>query len=210
MVRLSAQQLAELAPCSIEYVQRLADLGLLGPRDDDGLFPSSDVHAVRLMGAFEEAGIPVEDVARGVAAGELRFPLGLFLPEPAPTSGTYAELADRLGRPPELLRRLSRELGLPPPADDRVRDEDAEILSLLVQLPNALQDARSIPGLVTAYLVVVQAGKLNGQTPGTEVARRRPQEGDMLLRDRCIIQIFSRLVQPAYLRPDVVFAPLSH
>jgi len=132
VARVSAQELAELAACSLEYVQRLADLGLLGPREDDSLFPSSDVHVVRLMAAFEEAGIPLEDVARGVAGGELSFPLGLFLPEPAQMSGTYAELADRLGRSPELLRRLSSELGLPPPDDDRVRDEDAEMLSLLV------------------------------------------------------------------------------
>jgi class 3 adenylate cyclase len=132
VARVSAQELAELAACSPEYVERLADLGFLGPREDDGLFASSDVHAIRLMGTFEEAGISLEDVARGVAAGELSFPLGLFLPEPARMSGTYAELAERLGRSPELLRRLSGELGLPPRADDRVRDEDAEILSLLV------------------------------------------------------------------------------
>jgi class 3 adenylate cyclase len=128
---LSAQELAELAACSLEDIRRLAGLGLL-QRGDDGLFPSSDVHVVRLMAAFEEAGISLEAVARGVASGELSFPLGLFLPEPARMSGTYADLADRLGRSPELLRRLSRELGLPPPADDRVRDEDAEILTLLV------------------------------------------------------------------------------
>ena len=110
MARVSAQQLAELAACSPEYVQRLADLGLLGEDEDDGLFASTDVHLVGLMAAFEEAGISLEDVARGVAVGELSFPLGLF----------------------DLLRRLSSELGLPPPDDDRVRDEDAEILSLLV------------------------------------------------------------------------------
>ena len=131
MAKVSAQELAELAACSLDYVQRLADLGLL-QREDNGLFPSSDVHAVRLMTAFEDAGVSLENVARGVASGELSFPLGLFLPEPARMSSTYAELADTLGRSPELLRRLSSELGLPPSADDRVRDEDAEMLSLLV------------------------------------------------------------------------------
>jgi adenylate cyclase len=128
---LSAQELAELVPCPLEDVQRLADLGLL-ERDEDGLFPSSGVHVVRLMAAFEEAGTSLEDVARGVAEGGLRFPLGLFMPEPAPMTSTYAELAAELGRPPELMRRLSRELGLPPPLDDRIREEDAEMLSLLV------------------------------------------------------------------------------
>ena len=85
MGRISAQKLAELAPCSLEQLRRLEGLGLLQP-DDDGSFPSSDVHVVRLMAAFEEAGISLEDVARGVAAGELSFPLGLFLPEPVARS----------------------------------------------------------------------------------------------------------------------------
>jgi class 3 adenylate cyclase len=130
--RISAQELAELVPCPPEQVSRLEELGILEPREQDGLFPSSDVHVVRLMGAFEEAGISVEDVARGVASGDLSFPMGLFMPEPVAMSATYEQLAGGLGRPPELLRRLSAELGLPPPADDRVRAEDAEMLSLLV------------------------------------------------------------------------------
>jgi class 3 adenylate cyclase len=58
--------------------------------------------------------------------------LGLFLPESARMSGTYEDLAAGLGRTPELLRRLSGELGLPPSADDRVRAEDAEMLSLML------------------------------------------------------------------------------
>jgi adenylate cyclase len=142
--RVSAQELAELAPCSLEYVQRLAHLRVLGPREDDGLFPSSDVHVVRLMAAFEEAGISLEDVARGVAGGDLSFPLGLFLPEPARSAATYEELAARLERSPDLLRRLSGEFGLPPPADDRVREEDAKMLSLLLaKLDLATEDELS-------------------------------------------------------------------
>jgi class 3 adenylate cyclase len=84
------------------------------------------------MTAFEEAGISLEHIARAVETGDLAFPLGLFLPEPDALSSTYAQLAARLGRPPDLLRRLSAELGLPPPADDRIRDGDAAILALLV------------------------------------------------------------------------------
>ena len=130
--RISAQQLAELVPCPPDQVGRLEELGILEPREQDGLFPSSDVHVVRLMGAFEEAGISLEDVARGVASGDLSFPMGLFMPEPVAMPATYEGLAAELARPPGLLRRLSAELGLPPPADDRVRTEDAEMLSLLV------------------------------------------------------------------------------
>jgi hypothetical protein len=71
-------------------------------------------------------------VARGVAAGELSFPLALFMPELAARSTTFEMLSEELGRSPELLRRLSFEVGLPPSDDDRVRDEDAEILKLIM------------------------------------------------------------------------------
>ena len=129
MGRISAAELAELAPCSPEQVERLQGLGLLNGGED--AFPSFDVHVVRLMAAFEDAGVSVEDVARGVETGELSFPLGLFMPEPVGAATTYEELADQLGRPSDLVRRLSGELGFPPPEDDRVRAEDAEILRLL-------------------------------------------------------------------------------
>ena len=112
-------------------MHRLHELGLLNA-EGDGLFAPSDVHVVRLMDAFEEAGIALENVARGVAAGELSFPLGLFMPEPSDISATYEDLAADVGRSPECLRRLSGEFGLPPPEDDRLRSEDAEILSLVV------------------------------------------------------------------------------
>jgi adenylate cyclase len=129
---LSAQELAELVPCPLDEVRRLDALGLLERRDGDAPFEPSDVHVVRLMSAFEAAGISLEDVAQGVASGELTFPLGRFMPEPAEASETYESLATTLGRSPDLLRRLNGELGLPPAPDDRLRPEDAEMLSLIV------------------------------------------------------------------------------
>jgi len=130
VAKLSAQEVADLVPCSLGAVRRLEELGLL--EQEDGLHPSSDVHVVRLMAAFEQAGISLEDVARGVNAGELSFPMGLFMPEPVGQPEIYERLAASLGREPELVRRLSREMGLPPPADDRLRAEDAEHLALIL------------------------------------------------------------------------------
>jgi adenylate cyclase len=129
VAKITAEELAQLVPCSLENVGRLEGLGLLNP--DEGLFPTSDVHVIRLMAAFEDAGISLDDVARGVAEGRLSFPLGLFMPEPTELSATYEGLAADIGRSPECWRRLSREFGLPPPEDGRVRAEDAEILSLI-------------------------------------------------------------------------------
>jgi adenylate cyclase len=136
---VSAEELAGLVPCPPEEVRRLERLGLL-QAGEDGQFPSSGVHVVRLMFAFEESGIALEDVARGVEAQELSFPLALFMPEPVGLSETYEQLAARLERRPELVRRLSTELGLPPPPDDRVRAEDAEILSLILTRLDLAED----------------------------------------------------------------------
>ena len=136
---LSKEDVAGLVPCSLEDVERMAGLGLLSPAED-GSFPSSDVHVVRLMFAFEESGIDLEDVARGVGSNELSFPLGLFLPEPVGLDETYEQLARRLGRSPDLVRRLSGELGLPPASHDRVRSEDAELLTLLLTKLDLAED----------------------------------------------------------------------
>jgi adenylate cyclase len=132
VARISAEEVAELVPCSLEQVRRLEESGVLGPHTEDGLFEPAAVHVVRLMDAFERSGVSLDDIGRGVAEGQLSFPLGLFLPEPAAMSTTYVSLGAELGREPDLLRRLSRELGLPPLPDDRLRDEDAVLLSLLV------------------------------------------------------------------------------
>ena len=140
MAKLSEEELAQLVPCSPGGVRKLIELGILAPREEDKPFRSSDGHLVRLMTAFERAGISLDDVARGVAAGELSFRLDLFLPEPDEASGTYEALAAQLGRSPELLRRLSSELGLPPPADDRIRSDDAEMLSAIVTALDLVDD----------------------------------------------------------------------
>ena len=56
---LSKEDVAGLVPCSLKDVERMAGLGLLSPAED-GSLPSSDVHVVRLMFAFEESGIDLE------------------------------------------------------------------------------------------------------------------------------------------------------
>jgi adenylate cyclase len=131
VAKVSAEEIAELVPCAPDYVHNLVELGILVP-DADGLCALSDVHVVRLMAAFEEACISLEDVARGIESGDLSFPMGLFMPEPVSMSETYEALASRLGRSTDLLRRLSSELGMPPRDDNRLRAEDAEILALMV------------------------------------------------------------------------------
>ena len=128
---LSERELAERSGVAPGTVRRLVGLGVLARREADGPFQLDDVHRVRLMEAFEAAGVDLRAIARGIAAGEVSYEnLGLFLSEPAALSKTYAELADETGRSPELRRRLVGEFGLPPsPTEPRLREDDARVLA---------------------------------------------------------------------------------
>jgi hypothetical protein len=95
VARMQAQHIADLVPCSLDQVRRLEGLGLLVSKD--GTYESAAVHLVRLMDAFEEAGVSLDDVARAVAAGELSFPLELFMPELDSRSVTFTEISQQLG-----------------------------------------------------------------------------------------------------------------
>jgi adenylate cyclase len=128
-VSLSEAEVAERSGCSIERIRELTSLGILVPREGDAPFDATDVHRARLMQAFEDAGIEIELIARGISAGNLSYEnLGLFLPEPAAHSKTYEEVADESGRSPELIRRLVREFGLPETdADAKLREDDVRV-----------------------------------------------------------------------------------
>jgi adenylate cyclase len=133
---LTELELAERAGSSPKTVRRLVDLGILVRGEANGLFEPADVHLVRLMEAFEEAGIDLELIARGIEEGTLGYEnIRLFLGEPAARSATYGELAGEAGRSPELLRRLVGELGLPQsPSHSGVRADDAKMLAGLLDV----------------------------------------------------------------------------
>jgi adenylate cyclase len=133
-VGLSEAELAERSGCSVERVRELVRFGILVPRHEDGPFAAKDAHRLRLMNAFEDAGIEIELIARGIASGKLSYEnLALFLPEPAAFSKTYEELAEETGRSPELIRRLVREFGLPQAAaEDRLREDDVPLVRELL------------------------------------------------------------------------------
>jgi adenylate cyclase len=129
---LSEAELAERSGCTVEKVRELVRLGILVPHGDS--FAARDAHRVRLMQAFEEAGIDLEVIARGIESGKISYEnVGLLLPEPAAFTTSYDELAAETDRSPELIRRLVRELGLPQAgAEDRLRDDDVPVLRELL------------------------------------------------------------------------------
>jgi adenylate cyclase len=151
-VGLSEAELAERSGSSLERVQELARLGILVPRDRDGPFDARDAHRVLLMQAFEDAGIEIELIARGIAAGKLSYEnLALFLPKPTAWSKTYEELAEDVGRSPELVRRVVMEFGLPQTASQtRLRENDIPVLIELMTVWAEAEDDE-IARLARAY-----------------------------------------------------------
>jgi class 3 adenylate cyclase/DNA-binding transcriptional MerR regulator len=141
-VGLSEAELAERSGCSVERVRDLERLGILVRQDDDGPFSAKDVHRIRLMQAFEDAGISVEVIARGIAADKLGYEnVNRLLPEPAAFSTSFEEIAQESGRPPEVIRRLVREFGLAQvDSQMRLRDDDAAVLRELLDVWAAADD----------------------------------------------------------------------
>jgi adenylate cyclase len=141
-VGLSEAEIAERSACPVERIEALVGLGILVPREEDGPFSAKDVHRVRLMQAFEDAGIDLEVIARGVASGKVSYEnLGLYLPEPAALSRTAEELATEVGRSPELITRLLREFGIAQPEPDgRLREDEVFTLKELLEVWAAADD----------------------------------------------------------------------
>ena len=94
------------------------------------------------MKGFEDAGIDLDLIARGVEKGKLSYEnLGLYLPEPAALSSTVDELAAEVGRSPELIARLLREFGVAQPEPDgRLREDEVAALRELLAVWAAADD----------------------------------------------------------------------
>lgn len=67
---ISADDLALRLGVARERVEQLADLGAV-ERDLDGRFDPGDVHRVRLLLAFEEAGVPIGALLEASRAGAI-------------------------------------------------------------------------------------------------------------------------------------------
>jgi adenylate cyclase len=136
--RLSADDLALRLNVDRERVERLAEIGVL-ERDRVGRFPAGDVHRIRLLNAFEEAGVPIDALMAASQAGtiSLRYYDQLHPPPADISRRTFATFAASLGARAEHLTRLFGAFGIAEPEADAhlsVDDEAliAEILDIVV------------------------------------------------------------------------------
>jgi adenylate cyclase len=130
---LSAEELANQAEVPVDFVRRLIKLdGLQANRD--GRYPRSDVGRIRILHAWEEAGLSAEDVMDLVRAGELSIS---WLDAPVMTTTarldvTFEQLCSEAEVPHSTIRSLYEALGFAPPEPtDHTKAGDRELVELL-------------------------------------------------------------------------------
>jgi adenylate cyclase len=145
VTRYSRQEAAERAGVKPSYLDRLIDLGILGPGGRDGCSPG-DVRRALMARSLEDAGIPLDGVAAAIQNGALS--LG-FLDAPsyerfaALSAETFQHVSDRTGIPLELLMVIREAIGMAQPSpDDRLRDDEMAIVPFIeLQLAEGFRPA---------------------------------------------------------------------
>jgi adenylate cyclase len=127
MSGLSRTGLASEAGATPERVDELVRIGVLHP-EQDGSFTSADVARVRLVAAYESAGIGLDLIDRALDERWITFErIDDLYRDSGPRSGrTVAAFRASLGPRGDILAPVLAALGLPSPDDDElltVRDE---------------------------------------------------------------------------------------
>ena len=147
MTDYSRQEAAERAGVSVEQIGRMVDASLLEPANGDRL-SVGDLRRIAMIESFLAVGIPLDGLAAAHRQGDLSL---VFLDSPAfdrygTFSGlTFGELSEQTGVPVELLLVIREAMGLAlATPDDRVREDEMEIVPLLQAQVEANLDHRVI------------------------------------------------------------------
>ena len=190
MTGYAREEAAERAGVDPDYLDRLADLGII-VHEEPGRFTPGDVRRARLATSLEGAGMPLDAIAEAIRRGALSL---AFLDTPAYerfaalSSETFRQVSDLTGIPIELLMTVREAIGLAPPSpDDRVRDDELRVVPFLqTQIERGFSPA-VIERLLRVY--------------GDSIRRITDQEGAWWL---------SEVIEPAMARgegPDQVSNP---
>jgi adenylate cyclase len=127
--RVSVEEIARRLGVPVEEVDRLLAIGVLVVDDDDLLDPG-DIHRVRLLSGFEDAGIPLDALIAADRAGRISLRYYDQLHQsPAPLTGrTYEEFAASLGSGAVHLPGLFAAFGLAEPPASTALDVETEAL----------------------------------------------------------------------------------
>jgi class 3 adenylate cyclase len=130
---LSVEALAARTGTSVERIAELTRRGVL-TTSAAGVHEPGDIHRIRAIDAFEEAGVPLDALVAAQQIGRVDFAYydELHQPPGEPSSRTYDEFRAALGAGGDQLSGLFAALGLAEP--DGVARLDVEDESLLADL----------------------------------------------------------------------------
>jgi adenylate cyclase len=131
---ISGAELALRLGVDRERVDQLATAGALAS-DAQGLFDPGDVHRVRLLLAFEAAGVPLPALLDASQAGaiSLTYYDELHAPPGRLSARSYAEFVASLEHGPDTVRRLFAAFGLAEPDEaTHLTVADEELVAMMV------------------------------------------------------------------------------
>jgi adenylate cyclase len=130
----SVEELANQAEVSPDYIVKLIELGALEPKRGEATYSPSDVGRVRILHAWEEAGLAAEAVMELVKPGELSISWldAPVMSRAARLDVTFEQLSSEAGVSMTMLRSLYEALGFAPPEpSDRIKAGDRELVHLV-------------------------------------------------------------------------------
>ena len=139
----SRQEVARRAGVDPAYVDRLVELGILRPGQDDA-FSQSDVLRARWVHGLEEAGVPLDGMATAVRDGTLSFSYldaSAFDRFAEVSNTTFRQLSEGTGIDMDLLKVVREAVGFAEPRpEDRVREDELSVVSAIeLQLSNGVR-----------------------------------------------------------------------
>jgi adenylate cyclase len=155
-MRLTLDELAHRLGLDTGRARRLADAGAID-RAPDGTYESGDVHRVRLLWAFEAAGVPMDALVAAYRSGDLTFDFydELHTDPGVGSRRAYATFTERLGSGGRHVPGLFAAFGLAEPdPDTRLAIADEVLLADLAETI----EATGRPDLVTRAVRIAAEG----------------------------------------------------
>jgi class 3 adenylate cyclase len=134
---LTAAGLAGLAGVTEAEIGRMADVGVLVPREGPAPFLLRDLHKLRLAMACERAGLPMDGIAAAIRAGRLSFAFMEASPYArwaVPSDRTYRQVSAETGVSLDDLRGALEAMGFTWTSPDEPMREDELAVVPLVRL----------------------------------------------------------------------------
>jgi adenylate cyclase len=153
MRAISLSELADEAGVEPALVQRLIDLGEIRPLPD-GRFDARDGVILGTVRALLAAGIKLEDLVWAIETGRFGISvIGRLFSDPAPRSGTHADLGETMGALADRMLPVHAALGLAEPSPETpLRADEAAILREFVRVWGAV-DPTGTAGVRVARLL---------------------------------------------------------